>query len=396
MAGEQETAPNETVVRIIIETPSPVHDLQTDGQPFGAADVLAGQVILTQAVNELAATVLRLTEVTERLAVVDESDAEIIQAFTTVSERLGVLEGFKAEVDQLSERLSGVDLEALAQLVLPSQLAEPATSPELSEQPTLDASVPEIEDGSDSDEAIEPSEEPAQPSPAETEDSREVPDYMIVNEAIHVKSARVAERILLLLLDQTGRRYVSPNDSTTRDLSELLGVSTTDMSNGTLSLRSANAIQAHVKNYHTIKSLEMSDLELFNDASMQRKTWFSDRLGVKIRLAQENAAAVLESLKGIEIAPDLERLLRIFGEKEENRQPAVFSSKVNDAIAELSQLLGKEVSYSMLFDLEEAGLIRSMSHHKGQLREYSLTNAGRAYIGRAQQAPPFLVPAQAL
>lgn len=380
----------EVVVRVVVEQP-----------PTGVRleDTHSSNTTLA----DLAKVVLRLTELTERLAVVDEHDQVVVRRIETFDERIKLLEEKIAAIEEqlnkpatLAETtLSNMtieDFEALERrlegrltILLEDALAKTAftATGSIDKPPITRTRTPGL-----TAEAPEPSSLAAE----QKQSNDNTPDYMVANEKLSPHASR-AERILLFLLNQSGQRYTSPRDTAGKDIREILEIDDKPGFGNTLGrLKEDGFVWDKKKNVKRTKALGINERAFdtsryyeFITKRVQEKlaqTDFSE--ATLVAEGAENGEAVID-------VTDLQKdIILVVGEEAALIVPD-FTEAMSDRFSNDPALYVKAVA-----ELIIRGFIRKLKY--GKLEEYSLTPPGRAYyeqLVEKNKEPPFLAVTQA-
>lgn len=382
---------------------------------------------LINAVNNLANVALRMTEVAERLEVVEEGDAAIVNTIHSfnerlnslekivklVEERLGVAHGTLANLtqDRLGEALEYLEGEldrrikdAVAQAAftatrsigVPKSFEITTTSSTASFQllrVAQDEAKEATPDEKESDEIT------LTPSEVDVQKSEEItpPDYTRMDKSLSVVNARV-ELILLFLLAQPGCRYESEDDNVYAEIKEALDlIGDSNWGNALASLRYKDITWVTKINSKRVREMGINKEDL---ERVLNEKFITQRVRDAFERADFSDEATrhtsLVERKKYQLDPYEKDIILALGEVE----PALFVKSLEEQLAEKYGKSEKEYAAAIKMLLCQE-LIKVNKYNSG-LKEYRLTPEGKSYFDaiitdeqERSEDPPFLAMTQA-
>ncbi len=375
--SERETSgsePSEVVVRVVVEQPGVGEAKSSDDS----------NTQLAQAITALGNVVLRLTEVTESLAVVDEADAEIVRRIGAFDKRINEL---AERVGQLEERLES---------------SQETSAPALSETDVegikeyLEGRIEELVGKAIAEAALKPTRpyssrrppasrallEPPEVSEEDLENG--TPDYMITDERLSESASR-AERIVLFLLGQPGLWYTSPSNTAGKDLREIMGgEDATGYHNTIARLKTIGVLQLKKKSEKRTSAIGL-DVQALDDCRHEK--FYTGRVDQKIQEVDTTEGdSDTEDEAPFEITDEQRNLILLIGAEEAALITEDLGELVSGKFGGEGGLEDREVEYYLneLQELIDRGIVRKLKY--GKLEEYGLTIPGRVYYERAAEA----------
>lgn len=239
---------SELTVRVIVEQP-----VASDQPPHGDSTI-----------SDLAAIVLRLTQVTERLAVVDDGDVAIVRKIESFDERISGLEERVKKLEELfSYREKDTPAPAINDLAeieqrLEAKLAgliKVALGDSALQPKATSLAVP-----APGEAMTEPETSQAETSPV-VEAVNDTPDYMIENTELKPTDS-IKERIILFLLAQPDQTYRSPKNTAAADIADKLAVFKKDIYNSLTWLEGSGMIEKEKKGNLRTSAIQLQLHEL--------------------------------------------------------------------------------------------------------------------------------------
>ncbi len=376
---------------------------------------------LAEAVSSLASVALRMTEVVERLIVVGEEDAAIINTIHSFNERIGSLEKIVKLVEerigippgslarlnqgQLGEALEYLEGEldkrindAIAQAAFTAtQSTSSPHSIEITTIPSTVTSSPEVVVASKDTRVLREDEQDIEAAKIVQEPEELAgPEYTRIDKSLSIVNARV-ELILLFLLAQPDCRYVSIDNNAYTEMKEAINLPKGDSNwgNALATLRYKGITWTEKINVKRVREIGISKEAL---QEVLNEKFITQRVRDAFNRADFSHEAVQVSRtenEKYELDPFERDVILVLGEVE----TAIFTESLEEKLAERygKPATNYEVAIKQLLGRD---FIRMNKY--GDLKEFRLSPKGKlcldAIIASEQEFsedPPFLAIAQA-